>query len=172
MRQFAPLIALLSLLLVACYTSTTLLLDPSAARQPWPSSTWSETHSGMIKNYRATKRGDGWYDYAEQDGNGGKWEEHPVLLNDLATLKGRTLYAYAMHFPPGDDGLSYIYGAVVALPNGKWKAVTPDCDSGIIGGIAKSHGAMRCQFTSRGQLLDALREYANTPQFLKEVEEP
>ena len=138
--SFRPwLVAFLALFLSGCFVSKALLLDPAAARQPWPSSTWSETHNGTTKNFRATKRSDGWYDYAEQDGSTAKVEEHKVLLNDLGVIKGRTLYAYAMEFPPGDEGQRYIYGIIVALPNGKWKAVTPDCTLGVAETIVKAH---------------------------------
>ena len=171
MRKLAPLVALLSLLLTACYSSTTMLLDPSAARQPWPSSTWTETRMSETKTFRATKRSDGWYDYVQQNTDR-KWDEYRVLLNDLGTVNGHTLYAYGTHLKPSDGEGAFIYGVVVALPGGKWKVVTPDCENAVAAGIAKSRSTGKCMFANRAQLLDALREYASTPQFWKEVAEP
>jgi hypothetical protein len=167
MRKFAPLVALLSLLLAGCYSSTKMLLDPQAARQPWPSSTWSETHNGAVKHYRATKRSDGWYDYGQLHADTGKWEVRKVLLNDLGTVNGRTLYVYAMQSAPGDNGQSVLYGIIVTLPAGKWKAVTPDCSLDVPKAIAKAHHVEEnnCMFSDRSQLLGALRDYAATPEF-------
>jgi hypothetical protein len=170
MRKYAPIVALLSLLLAACYSSSTMLLDPSAARQPWPTSTWSENQFGTTKNFRATKRSDGWYDYAEQNSDGTWGDNSRVLLNDLGSVKGHTLYVYGTFIKPEEGEGVFIYGVVVALPNGKWKAVTPDCENAVAAGIAKSRSTGKCLFANRAQLLDALREYANTPQFWKEVE--
>jgi hypothetical protein len=171
--QLLPIV-LLSLVLSACYVSKTMLLDPAAARQPWPSSTWSETHNGAVDNYRAVKRSDGWYDYGEQHADTGKWEEHKVLLNDLGTVSGRTLYAYAMQMEPGDEGQSVLYGIIVALPGGKWKAVTPDCSLDVPKAIARAHHVdeKNCMFSDRAQLLGALRDYAATPEFAQLVAAP
>ena len=173
MRKLQSLVMLLTILLSACYISKNLLLDPSAARQPWPSSTWSETKNGVITTYHATKRSDGWYDYAEERSDTGKKEEHKILLNDLGTVNGRVLYAYAMQFEPGNEGAQFIYGIIATLPGGKWKPVTPDCSSEPAESIAKSrHADKDCMFTGRAQLLDALRAYANTPQFAQAVDAP
>ena len=60
----------------------------------------------------------------------------------------------------------------VALPGGKWKAVTPDCDRAPDGAIAKKYGTDKCRFANRQQLLDALREYANSAGFEKELAGP
>lgn len=166
-------VALLAVGLSACYVSKTLLLDPASARQPWPSSTWSETHNGAVKNYRATKRADGWYDYGEQRADTGQWEEHKILLNDLGTVSGRTLYVYAMQMEPGDDGQSVLYGIVVTLPGGKWKIVTPDCSLDVPKAIAKAHHAEKdCMFSDRSQLLGALRDYAATSEFERVLATP
>src|SRR5689334_14337659 len=170
MRFHRLFIALFALCLSGCYVSRTVLLDPGAARQPWPTSTWSETQNGAVKNYRAVKRSDGWYDYGEQHTDG-KWEQHKVLLNELGTVSGRPLYAYAMQMEPGDEGQSVIYGIIVALPNGKWKAVTPDCSLDVPKAIAKAHHVeeKNCMFSDRAQLFGALRDYAATPEFAKIV---
>ena len=166
-------VAVLALTLSACYVSKAMLLDPSAARQPWPSSTWSETHNSTVKHYRATKRSDGWYDYAELHTDTGKWEERKVLLNDLGIVNGRTLYAYGMQSAPGDDGQSVLYGILVALPGGKWKVVTPDCSLDVPKAIAKAHHVEKdCMFSDRSQLLGALRDYAATPEFERVLATP
>jgi hypothetical protein len=167
-------VALLAVCLSACYVSKTMLLDPSAARQPWPTSAWTETHNNTVKNYRAVKRSDGWYDYGELHTDTGKWEVRRVLLNDLGIVHGRTLYAYAIPVEPaGDNGESVLYGVVVVLPGGKWKAVTPDCTNDVPKAIASAHLADKeCMFRDRIQLLSALRDYAATPEFDKILATP
>ncbi len=88
-RLGMALLPLVLLLLSGCYESQSMLLDPSAARQPVQGGDWTETRGGDSYHDRMIARSDGWYDFYEQDvTTNGNWEHHVVLVNTLGVGSG------------------------------------------------------------------------------------
>jgi hypothetical protein len=160
------LVALLSLALSGCYTSTSQLLDPAQARQPFAAGDF--TSHGTAKHLAA--RSDGQYDLEEKTESGPL--THVVLLNDLGASRGHTIYAFGTwdDAPDGAPPGAYVYGIVVDMGGEGWISIPPDCAQTQALSVATSiNGA--CVFAERSKLLDALRAYAETDEFWTAVEQ-
>jgi hypothetical protein len=178
MKRIAAILA--CVLLAGCYESQSMLLDPSAARQPVASnSDYTDTRDGQAYHDRLIARSDGWYDFSEamrnSDGTEGEWETHTVLLNDLGNSNGWALYAYGTW---DDTEKAYVYGIVAVGANGVWRSAGPDCSGDDPPGLAPAQqagaqiGQGICTFTSASGLLDALRAYTDTAAFWTAINTP
>jgi hypothetical protein len=184
-RLGMALLPLVLLLLSGCYESQSMLLDPSAARQPVQGGDWTETRGGDSYHDRMIARSDGWYDFYEQDvTTNGNWEHHVVLVNTLGSSRGYVTYAYGSW---DDDEKAYVYGIAVILSDGSWHTVQPNCDDTNIDpvekGVALQQGATIikdgspqggdvCEFDNTGSLLAALNAYAQTDDFWNRLNQP
>jgi hypothetical protein len=182
------IILLIGLTLAGCYESSTMLLDPGAARQPIAAGKdWTYGSGDRRFHARLTPKPNGWYDYAETrlDRNGaeGPWRTHAVVLNDLAKVDGYDLFVYGTYNRTDE---AYMYGLVVIGKGGFWQSVIPNCDPANADAkwlqpdirAAKAAGAnikaideleSVCHFTKRDQLFAAMRNVIAAPGFWDRV---
>ncbi len=166
MRLRLLLLALTCTFLSACFESKSLLLDPAQARNPLQDQSWTQAGSGenADKPIQHTLKlaSDGWYDY----------DEYHVLINDLGSRDGATLYIYGA--PDGSEG-AYVYGILAVWPNGAWRTTRPDCSVEAERAIGINAGAQApedvCMFDSAPALLQAMRTYSTTDEFWKRLNE-
>jgi hypothetical protein len=182
------MILLIGLVLAGCYESNSLLLDTSAARQPIAAGKdWTYGSGPQRVHARLTPRPDGWYDYAEArlDKNGaeGPWTRYAVVLNTLAAVNGYDLFVYGTY---NRTDSAYMYGIVVVGKDGFWQSVMPNCDpanaearwfQADVGAARAAGGNIKaideyesvCHFTTREQLVAAMRNVIAAPGFWDRV---
>ena len=160
------LLAVLMAALSACYASTRLLLDPTAAAHPLEDGVYVRD-GDATDTLKVTQEPDGWYSVEKIDPAGGIGETHRVLANE-AELDGRDGYVLAEQT---DDGFVYSIGFV---EDKRVYLATPDCadpldhdDAIDHGGEAQDDEAMthNCLFRTRDAVIAALSGFAGHADF-------
>jgi hypothetical protein len=159
-------LCLIGLGLSACYASTRLLLDATAAAHPLDDGIYVRV-GDEADRIRITQDPDGWYRVERFNDNGTIGETHRVLANE-ASLGGREGYALAEET---DDGFDY---AVAFVDGERVYLATPDCSDSLDrddavdhGGEAQDDEAMthNCLFKNRDALFAALSGFAGHAEF-------
>jgi len=165
-RALSLLLAFAALVLVACYGSPILLLDPDASAHPFDDGVYQR--EGDDARYRVSLGSDGWYQIEQIEPGGLIGQSHRALLNAMTLEGGREGFAVAEQT---DEGYAY---AVAYLDHERVYLATPDCVDPLDRNDAVDHGARAedddpmthiCKFRTRGAVLAALAAYAGHASF-------
>ena len=170
MKPLLAVLAFAALLLSGCYTSATLLLDPTEAQHPLDDGVYvRRMATSLLDRKRVTRSADGWYVIEELNDAGGVEETARVLFNRMSLSGGREGYVFAAD----DKDEDYKYGVAFAGKDGFF-AVQPDCDQALDrdaatdnGGVYDDGNSMQtvCRFSKASDLTASLAAFADQADF-------